>query len=156
MSPTTQGLLRTASLQYRAEMWKNAWGQALHRPVLGWGPDTYYGNYARFRSAFEARGAAGESLGCSHGPDPAPPGTDVRRGRSDARVAADASPRTADDAGSAALSLGSVGCIADGILGSRVQAVYAVPADRTDRSATAVPAIPLPSPPARTRPRRVR
>ena len=91
--------------------------------------------------AFEARSAAGESLGCSHGPDPAPPGTDVRRGRSDARVAADASPRTADDAGSAALSLGSVGCIADGILGSRVQAVYAVPADRTDRSATAVPAI---------------
>jgi hypothetical protein len=91
--------------------------------------------------AFEARSADGRSLGCSHGPDPAPPGTDVRRGRSDAQVAADASPRTADDTRSAALSLGRVGCIADGILGSRVQAVYAVPADRPDRSATVIPAI---------------
>jgi len=98
---------------------------------------------------FEALSPTGASLGCSHGPDPAPPGVDVRRGRSDAQLAADARPaagRAADSvdttgAGSAAALLGSVGCIADGILGSRVQAIYAVPADRTDRSATVVPAI---------------
>ena len=36
---------------------------------------------------------------------------------------------------------GSVGCIGDGISGSRVQALYAVPADLTDQSSTVVPAI---------------
>src|SRR5204863_2378323 len=81
-------------------------------------------------------------------PDPAPPGTDVRRGRSDQQVSADARPapalagtRTADDVRTAAASQGSVGCIGDGVTGQRVQAIYAVPADRTDRSATVVAAI---------------
>jgi len=91
--------------------------------------------------AFEAKSRAGASLGCSHGPDPAPPGTDVRRGRSDGQVAADtAGARTADAAGTTE-ELGSIGCIADGVSGDRVQAIYAVPADRPDRSATVVPAI---------------
>jgi hypothetical protein len=95
--------------------------------------------------AFEAKSRTGASLGCSHGPDPAPPGIDVRQGRSDQRVAADTSAsntgatRTADAAGSG--QVGSVGCIGDGVSGDRVQAIYAVPADHTDRSATVIPAI---------------
>ena len=95
--------------------------------------------------AFEAKSQSGASLGCSHGPDPAPPGIDVRQGRSDAQLAADAGAgvRTAADviSGSVAAVLGSIGCITDGIAGQRVQAIYAVPADRTDRSATVIPAI---------------
>ena len=93
--------------------------------------------------AFEAKSRTGASLGCSHGPDPAPPGTDVRQGRSDGQVATDL--RTGADeapaAAPAAASVGSVGCIGDGTAGSRVQAIYAVPADRTDRSATVIPTI---------------
>ena len=89
---------------------------------------------------FEAKSRTGASLGCSHGPDPAPPGVDVRLGRDDRRIAADrdafATARTA-----AAATVGSVGCIGDGVSGSRVQAIYAVAADRTDRSATVIPTI---------------
>src|SRR5687768_4703746 len=89
---------------------------------------------------YEAKSQTGASLGCSHGPDPAPPGVDVRRGRADHELQAAfaeglAGTAAADgDAGSAAALLGSVGCIADGLLGARVQAIYAVAADRTDRS----------------------
>ena len=96
---------------------------------------------------FEAKSRTGASLGCSHGPDPAPPGVDVRRGRADQELQADfaeglAGTAAADgDAGTAATLLGSIGCIADGLLGARVQAIYAVAADRTDRSATVVPTI---------------
>jgi hypothetical protein len=94
--------------------------------------------------AFEIKNRTGASLGCSHGPDPAPPGTDVRRGRSDEQIAADADVGAAGSDGpdsAAAAALGTVGCIGDGISGARVQAIYAVPADRPDRSATVVPAI---------------
>jgi hypothetical protein len=94
--------------------------------------------------AFEVSTSQGPSLGCTHGPDPAPPGTDVRLGRSDQRVAADAdesASRHADATDSGSASLGSVGCIGDGVSGQRVQAIYAVPADRQDRSATVIPAI---------------
>ena len=96
---------------------------------------------------FEAKTRTGASLGCSHGPDPAPPGTDVRRGRADHQLQADFAQglagvaATDGDAGSAASLLGSIGCITDGISGARVQAIYAVAADRTDRSATVVPTI---------------
>jgi len=96
---------------------------------------------------FEAKSRTGASLGCSHGPDPAPPGVDVRRGRADHELQADfaaglAGTAAADgDAGSASALLGSIGCIADGLLGARVQAIYAVAADRTDRSTTVVPTI---------------
>ena len=96
---------------------------------------------------YEAKSRAGASLGCSHGPDPAPPGVDVRHGRSDQQLHADfaeglAGTAAADgDAGSAAALLGSIGCIVDGLFGARVQAIYAVAADRTDRSTVVVPTI---------------
>jgi hypothetical protein len=88
---------------------------------------------------FEAKSRTGASLGCSHGPDPAPPGVDVRQGRDDRQLAGDIV--AFGDGGSAAASTGSIGCIGDGVSGSRVQAIYAVAADRTDRSATVIPAI---------------
>jgi hypothetical protein len=88
---------------------------------------------------FEAKSRTGASLGCSHGPDPAPPGIDVRQGRDDRQLAADF--EAFGDGSSAAASLGNIGCIGDGVSGSRVQAIYAVATDRTDRSATVVPTI---------------
>ena len=96
---------------------------------------------------FEAKTRTGASLGCSHGPDPAPPGVDVRRGRADHELQADfveglaGTAASGGDAGTAASLLGTVGCIVDGLLGARVQAIYAVAADRPDRSATVVPTI---------------
>jgi len=98
---------------------------------------------------FEAKSGTGASLGCSHGPDPAPPGTDVRRGRADHELAADLQAGLVDqaeaaadgEAGTASDLLGSIGCLADGLVGSRVQAIYAVADDRTDRSATVIPTI---------------
>jgi hypothetical protein len=101
------------------------------------------------QGVFEAKSRTGASLGCSHGPDPGPPGTDVRRGRADHEVAADLQAGLEDQADAAAdgdpdtasAVLGSIGCLADGSLGSRVQAIYAVADDRTDRSATVIPTI---------------
>lgn len=49
------GLLRTESVAYRGDEWGAAWRMFLHRPVLGSGPQTYYGNYTTFRSAEDAR-----------------------------------------------------------------------------------------------------
>ena len=65
-------------------------------------------------------------LGCTHGPDPAPPGRDVRRPRPLAELAAATAAVDAASAPSAAP------CIADGTDGKRVQAVYAYPADGAD------------------------
>jgi hypothetical protein len=73
-----------------------------------------------------------------HGPDPAPPGVDVRRGRDDDQIRADATGRRA---AAALLPTGVIACLGDGASGARVQAIYAVAADRVDRSATVVPAI---------------
>ena len=61
-------------------------------------------------------------LGCTHGPDPAPPGHDVRRPRPLAELAA----------ATAAVDAASAPCIGDGTDGKRVQAVYAYPADGAD------------------------
>ena len=85
------------------------------------------------RSGFEM-GEAGSGR-CTHGPDPAPPGVDVRQPQSLAAAAAEAG-----QAGAAAG--GSIVCIGDGTSGPRVQAIYAVASDRPDRFAAAAPLIP--------------
>jgi hypothetical protein len=65
---------------------------------------------------------------CTHGPDPAPEGIDVRQERElpEAQVAAGS----------------DLVCEGDGTSGYRIQAIYARPADRPDRSASVVPSIP--------------
>jgi O-antigen ligase len=54
-NPTTQGVLRTSSAQVRVQLWDAAWHVFLNRPVLGGGPETFYGNYGRFRTPLDAR-----------------------------------------------------------------------------------------------------
>ncbi len=39
----------------RVHTWDAGWRMTLERPVLGWGQETFFGNYAKFRSAVEAR-----------------------------------------------------------------------------------------------------
>ena len=75
---------------------------------------------------------------CSHGPDPAPPGVDVRQARPLAALAAEASSAEAQ----AAAGAGSILCLDGGTAGPRVQAIYAVASDRTDRFAAVAPLIP--------------
>jgi hypothetical protein len=65
---------------------------------------------------------------CTHGPDPAPEGIDVRQERELPEAQAASAP--------------DLVCEGDGTSGYRVQAIYARPADRADRSATVVPSIP--------------
>ncbi len=47
--------LRTGTAGYRVQIWDASWRMFLNRPVLGWGPETYYGNYPKYRTADEAR-----------------------------------------------------------------------------------------------------
>ncbi len=74
---------------------------------------------------------------CTHGPDAGPAGVDVRAERSVADLAAAA----ADAGGTAAEAGAGMPCIGDGVSGSRVQAIYAVASDRTDRYAEIEPLI---------------
>ena len=48
-------LLRTGTLVYRTQMWDAGLHMVLERPILGWGPETFYGNFPRFRPLDEAR-----------------------------------------------------------------------------------------------------
>ena len=66
-------------------------------------------------------------VGCTHGPDAAPPGRDVRRPRPLVELAA-----AAADAGFGSKAAAPVPCVGDGVGGNRVQAVYAYPADGVD------------------------
>ncbi|MCA0331803.1 MAG: hypothetical protein LCI03_18160 [Actinobacteria bacterium] len=76
---------------------------------------------------FEIRGPGLGRL-CSHGPDPAPAGVDVTAGDAVA-------------SGGTAVDSVPIPCIGDGTSGPRVQVVYAVAADRTDRFSTVAPQI---------------
>jgi hypothetical protein len=78
----------------------------------------------------------GGAIGCSHGPDPAPAGIDVRAPgslsqRADAGVVAEA----------AAATSGTVPCVGDGATGTRVQAIYAIVAGQASRYASVAPMI---------------
>jgi O-antigen ligase len=48
-------VLRTGTAGYRVQMWDAAWRIFLNRPILGWGPESFYGQYTRFRTPDEAR-----------------------------------------------------------------------------------------------------
>ncbi|MEX2459103.1 MAG: hypothetical protein WD770_08970, partial [Actinomycetota bacterium] len=68
---------------------------------------------------YEVRGA-GPGLGCTHGPDAAPAGVDVRAHRATSRLAP-----SAQTGGAAAATSAAVPCHGDGVSGNRVQAIYA-------------------------------
>jgi PKD repeat protein len=96
--------------------------------------------------SFEIRGDKQQVLGCTHGPDAGPPGVDVRDGHSDAQIAADIAEGQAaslepDEAAADGYNATGIACVGDGTSGYRVQAIYAVPSDRPNRSAEVVAAI---------------
>ena len=73
---------------------------------------------------------------CTHGPDPAPAGVDVR----DVPTVAELRDQAAAGTGAAetAAAAGAVPCYGDGVSGKRVQVIYAVASDRADRYASVV------------------
>ncbi len=73
----------------------------------------------------------GETL-CTHGPDPAPTGVDVRAKRSTREIVAATAASTSSATTTAAVGP-AVPCYADGTSGRRVQAIYVRSADVTDR-----------------------
>src|SRR5919106_4697311 len=79
-------------------------------------------------SLLEIRGD-GALLGCTHGPDPAPAEVEME------------APSTSELREIAAPTGSGVPCIGDGSSGFRVQAIYAYPADRTDRYDEVAPLI---------------
>lgn len=74
------------------------------------------------RALVEIRGEGGRFLGCTHGPDPAPPGIDLTAPVAVRELRARDVPR--EEWGT---------CPPDGTSGFRVQALYAYPADRATR-----------------------
>ena len=90
------------------------------------------------RTAFELLLPRGR-LGCTHGPDAAPPGLSARGERPLAELAA----ATASAGSGGGAVTGAVRCIGDGMTGNRVQAVYAYPASGVDNYAEIAPFIRL-------------
>jgi hypothetical protein len=86
---------------------------------------------------FELR-LPGNRIGCTHGPDPAPPGRDVREPRPLGDIAALSTGDPGDGGGAGA---GDVLCVGDGVDGNRIQAVYAYPADGADNYRAVAPYI---------------
>ena len=81
---------------------------------------------------------------CTHGADPAPDGVDagvprplVTPGKAQGLIL----PDTPGDRPSTAAATPGIGCYGDGRDGNRVQAIYAVPSDRTDRYSQVLPSI---------------
>lgn len=74
---------------------------------------------------------------CTHGPDPAPAGVDVRRERSTAELVATTPPSVSATVPGTTVpptdGSGAVVCEGDGVSGRRVQTLYVVASDRTDR-----------------------
>lgn len=75
---------------------------------------------------------------CTHGPDPAPPGVDVRRKRPLSDLMASIPTRALF---SASPTSSLVPCIDDGTSGARIQAVYAHPPGSPDRLTQLAPMI---------------
>jgi hypothetical protein len=75
---------------------------------------------------------------CTHGPDPAPPGVDVRERRSLAELRASLPPRALFGVSPTATR---VPCVGNGTDGARVQAVYAHPPGTTSRFDDVLPSI---------------
>jgi hypothetical protein len=80
----------------------------------------------------------GGRVGCTHGPDPAPPGRDVRRQRALSELTAAFGGEGGE--GSATMAPAAP-CFGDGVSGNRVQAVYAYPLDGPDNYHTVAPLI---------------
>lgn len=94
--------------------------------------------------------AGTRSKACTHGPDPAPAGVDVRKGRSigQLRRAAGLAPTPPNTALTTPGTLtpttdgsGAIVCSSDGVGGNRVQVLYVVAADRPDRYVSLVDAL---------------
>jgi O-antigen ligase len=49
------GLFRTGTASYRTEVWGAAWQMTWSRPVLGFGPESFFGQYGNFRTPNDAR-----------------------------------------------------------------------------------------------------
>jgi hypothetical protein len=81
----------------------------------------------------------GKRVGCTHGPDPAPPGHDVRRRRPLTELAAASGAE--GTAAAPANGARSAPCFGDGVSGNRVQAVYAYPAGGADNYGSVAPLI---------------
>jgi plastocyanin len=82
--------------------------------------------------------ADGSATACTHGPDAAPAGVDVRARRSTTSVTAAASQASVVAAASGSAS---VSCIGDGVSGNRVQAIYAHASNVAGRYASVVASI---------------
>jgi hypothetical protein len=79
------------------------------------------------KAGFELRLPNGR-IGCTHGPDPAPAGRDVREPVSLDEIVA----MSTGDPGGAGTGSDGIACVGDGVDGNRVQAVYAYPAGGAD------------------------
>ncbi len=75
----------------------------------------------------------GKPVSCTHGPDPAPDGVDVRLSRSTAELAPTAARGTAADAEVKPQAAPAVPCYGDGTSGHRVQVIFARSSDVPDR-----------------------
>lgn len=78
---------------------------------------------------------------CTHGPDPAPAGVDVRRYRTTSELTAGAAAAETTGTGSTD-GTGQIVCEGDGVTGKRTQALYVVASDKTDRFSSIAPSIP--------------